>query len=375
MKKLISIYLLSLLLIGFSSCDAKNRADQPEKNKVQIRSESASSIPLTAKINTIFAKNAPNSITRSIIQDQKGNIWLATWEGILKYDGQSFTNITNEVSLSRFFSILEDRNGNFWFGSIGDGAYFYDGKSFQHFTTEEGLINNEIVCIYEDKVGNIWFGANGGMSCYNGEFFRNFGIKGDTILEAEKGVATPNLQRPIEEVNAIVEDETGKFWFATRGNTFVYDGKKFTTLTQDGQPFINVRSIIEDKVGHIWLGGNGGFWRYKDSTFTKFTRDFVGYIHEDKKGHIWTSSESSKTFGWALTHYDANYLNKTNNLNWALTRYDVMPLNSEKKSVTEIKTGEGMFFGILEDADGNIWTGTLNGVCRYDGRTFSYFKG
>lgn len=35
---------------------------------------------------------------------------------------------------------------------------------------------------------------------------------------------------------------------------------------------------------------------------------------------------------------------------------------------------KGCFFGILEDKEGGIWFGTLNGVCRYDGNTFNYFK-
>src|SRR5882672_4588583 len=77
----------------------------------------------------------PNSITRAIKQDRKGNIWMASWEGVFRYDGKSFTNITSTVSSARFFSVLEDRKGNLWFGSIGSGVYYYDGNSFQNFTT------------------------------------------------------------------------------------------------------------------------------------------------------------------------------------------------------------------------------------------------
>src|SRR6185369_9342814 len=97
------------------------------------------------------ASHGPGSITRNIIQDRKGNIWMASWEGVFKYDGKIFTNITSGVSTARFFSLLEDRRGNLWFGSIGSGVYQYDGNSFQNFTTKDGLVNDEVGCIYEDR--------------------------------------------------------------------------------------------------------------------------------------------------------------------------------------------------------------------------------
>jgi ligand-binding sensor domain-containing protein len=132
-------------------------------------------------------------------------------EGVFRYDGKSFTNITSEVSLARFFSLLEDRNGNFWFGSIGSGVYYYNGKSFQNFTTEDGLLNNDLISIYEDKKGNIWFGVFGGASRYDGNSFRNYIINGDSMNEDQTGKTF--LDRPPYEVNSIIEDKTGKFCF------------------------------------------------------------------------------------------------------------------------------------------------------------------
>jgi ligand-binding sensor domain-containing protein len=154
-------------------------------------------------------------------------------------------------------------------------------------TKGEGLLNNEVASIYEDKKGNIWFGVSGGASCYDGKSFRNYITDGNDMNEDRTGKTFPDRQP--YEVTSIIENKTGKFWFGTRGNTFVYDGKVFTGLTHDGKPFPNVRTIIEDKKGNIWLGGNDGLWRYNRSTFTNVTEDFVGYIYENKNGNIWTS--------------------------------------------------------------------------------------
>lgn len=327
-----------------------------------------------AEPQSVITSYAPNSIVRTIKQDRKGNIWMASWQGIFKYDGKSFTNITSGVSSTRFFSVLEDKKGNYWFASVGSGVYYYNGKSFQNFTTKDGLANNRVTHIYEDKAGNIWFGTEGGASRYDGKSFHNFKMKEATSAIQADSVHISVYENVIPEnswmhndVNSIVEDKTGKLWFATRGYAFVYDGKKFTTVTNnDGKPFANVRSIIKDRKGNIWLGGFDGLWRYDGTTFTNFSQKFVGYVYEDKKGNIWTSSESA---------YNTNWANVTisNDRKWALSRYDEKSLSAKKPTVTEI-INKPMIFGILEDDKGSIWFGAFDGVHRYDGKTIIDFK-
>ena len=330
-----------MMFVFCTSCKGQNKAELPKDN-------------VKPETKEVITSTTHSSIVRNIKQDRKGNIWMASWQGVYRYDGKAFFNITSGVSSARFFSVLEDSKGNLWFGSIGSGVYYYDGKSFQNFTTRDGLLNNDVGSIYEDKKGNIWFGVFGGASRYDGKSFRNYIINGDAMNEDRTGKTFPH--RPPYEVNAIVEDKTGKFWFATRGNTFVYDGKAFAVFTHEDKPFKNVRSIIEDKKGNIWLGGPDGLWCYNGSKFTNFTQKFVGYIIEDKKGNIWTSSE------------------RDNSQAWALSRYDGKSLSNKKPTVTEI-TYKSMIFGILEDDKGSIWFGASDGVYRYDGSTITDFKG
>src|SRR5271169_4006715 len=52
---------------------------------------------------------------------------------------------------------LQDKSGNLWFGTTGEGVYRYDGKLFTQFTVKEGLNSNTVYSILEDKIGNIWF--------------------------------------------------------------------------------------------------------------------------------------------------------------------------------------------------------------------------
>ncbi|MCE6989671.1 two-component regulator propeller domain-containing protein [Dyadobacter sp. CY323] len=57
---------------------------------------------------------------------------------------------------------LQDTDGNIWFSSGGEGVYRYDGKSFTNITTQDGLTDNHVSKIIQDKKGNILFGTKKG---------------------------------------------------------------------------------------------------------------------------------------------------------------------------------------------------------------------
>src|SRR5579862_4815050 len=285
----------------------------------------------------------PTTMVRHIKKGRNGTILIAaSYAGVFRYDGKSFTNLTRKVGSHRFWDVLEDRRRNIWFASTDSGVYYYHGKYIQHFTASDGLAGNGVKCIYEDKAGNIWFGTTGGASCYDGKSFRNFTTK--------EGLSN-------NDINTIIQDKTGKLWFGTRGDACFYDGKTFTVFTnKDGKAFNNVWGITEDKKGNILFGADG-LWRYDGNTFTKIGQGYAYAVIEDKKGNIWTTGNAYPPNG-----------------SWALSRYDANSLYNKKPTVTEITSGGPAFLGILEADDGSIWFGSMTGVCRYDGHSITDFK-
>lgn len=308
----------------------------------------------------------PNTITRKIRRDRQGNLLMASYEGIFrneKADGYetSFTNWTKQKGLDTAyaFDVLESRNGDLWIASDQHGAYRYDLESdrFTHFTVEEGLAHRRLIDIFEDQSGKIWFSTQGGISQYDpaSESFSNY--------TAEDGL-------PHSEINCILQDQLGKLWIATVQELYIYDPKKETANTNqesqkfiqvvnnDGEPFLNIRTLLEDQRGDIWLGGGPGLWRYrpnrKRDAWTLISNHFVGYIYEDDRGNIWTSSDGRNEKGLPTPHQ------------WVLSRYDAITLNDDKPLRIPIYHDDGMFFGICQDRFGAIWVGTLNGVFRYN---------
>lgn len=71
-------------------------------------------------------------------------------------------------------AIFQDSKGNYWFGSHNEGISFFNGTSFENFTSIDGLSDNPIRSIQEDKNGKIWFGTAKGTSVYDNGKFVNY---------------------------------------------------------------------------------------------------------------------------------------------------------------------------------------------------------
>ena len=126
------------------------------------------------------------------------------------------------------------------------------------------------------------------------------------------------------------------------------------------------------------FGDHDGLWRYDGNTFTRLSNKGALSIIEDKKGNIWTSSESANEKSWPPSPDITSTVPQiVNARRWVLSRYDGKSLSNKNPTETIMKSaGENnAFFGILEAFDGSIWVGSGDGVHRYDGNGWNDFKG
>jgi ligand-binding sensor domain-containing protein len=167
-----------------------------------------------------------NDKAERILEDNAGNIWFGgrTNGGAYRYDGKSVTHFKlNGLSQNGptpkehnwAWPQLQDKDGNIWFSNWG-GAYRYDGKSFKSFTKEDGL-PGIVTRIIEDRNGNIWFGGDG-ICRYNGKSF--------TCFTQKDGLAHPGVW-------SILEDKSGSLWAGTRATgLYLFDGKTFISYSE-----------------------------------------------------------------------------------------------------------------------------------------------
>jgi len=325
---------------------------------------------------------------RSMSEDRSGNLWFGTaGGGLSKYDGnrvaeiedkvkrgeivsgpdqqglmkikdklvKSFTHYSSKEGLIDDFatSILEDKNGNLWLGMLEKGVIKYDGKSFTQFTEKEGLSKNDVVSILEDKSGNLWFGTvGGGVSKYDGKSFTNY---------TKKEGLSSNI------VSSILEDKTGNLWFGTfGGGVSKYNGKSFTHYTErEGLSSNTVTSILEDKSGNLWFGTYGVLNKYDGKSFTLFTEkeglstNTILLISEDKSGNLWFGTD--KGLNYLLAGDDKTATAK--------------PQDREEKSnpqIVELHKEDGLidegFFrnAALLDSKNQLWLGSGKGLSMLD---------
>ena len=234
---------------------------------------------------------------------------------------------------------FQDRKGNLWFGTLNEGVYRYDGKSFAQFTKKDGLSDNDVNAITEDKSGNVLFVTNGGICKYDGKKFNNY-LETDTLNNFR--------------ITSLLEDREGNIWFGVMNKgIYRYDGTNFSNvLYKYKHPFYGdkhekyIIDIIQDKNGNMWFSSwnGGGVWKYDGKTFTNFLPSKNYYV----------------------ANQDGRNINNPQNTGGNIPKISYSP---SQDHITD-----DMIFSITEDKAGNIWFGTRrHGACRYDGKTFTNF--
>jgi signal transduction histidine kinase/ligand-binding sensor domain-containing protein len=299
---------------------------------------------------------ADNRIGIGGIQDRGGDFWFGTWGGgVIRYDGENWTTFKVEDGLAHnaVFPILQDLEGNFWFGTLGGGVSRYDGESWETYSTADGLPHNSVRCLTQGREGGIWMGTLGGVIRYMPPGY--VGEPGATWTEWTTADGLVDNM-----VHAVYQDREGSFWFGTQLGVSRYrpssgpgtsegDWDTFTTL--DGLADNTAQVIFQDRDGDLWFGTMGGLSRYnppmEDSgdVWTSFTTadglagNWVFSIIQNRAGHLWYA-----TYGGA-------------------SRYD-----GEVLQTIDYQDGlaEDGLHVIIDDQMGQVWFGSLSsGITRF----------
>ncbi len=206
---------------------------------------------------------------KSVKDSTSAVLWFFAGGGALNYRAEKMTYLsfqkdppkgqsTSPFSLSRYgvYSILQDQQGNIWFGTQAEGVCKYDGTSFTWFK-EQGLAGPAVLALFADSKGQLWFGNNGtGLFRYDGTQLTQFSNE-------------PKLKR----IYSITEDNNGIIWIGTvDASVWTYNGQQFQQYTiQDGLPSNAVNTIYKDTAGQLWFGTDkNGLFRFDGAKFYRF---------------------------------------------------------------------------------------------------------
>ncbi len=357
------------------------------------------------------------STVLDVLQDSTGMLWIATENGLNRYDGYEFDTFYRErgnpraLSSDFIFDIEEDGAGNLWIATNGGGLVKYDRASsaFRAYRHEpggaSGIASNVIRKILIDDKGTIWLGTRGaGLQRFDpaAGTFASVGLGDGVDAKADIYALYPDsrgrlwaggdhgltridtassaavTQAMPHSVRAVTEDADGRIWAGTAGGglrRIDADGSGFDDFVSvaDDESTIasdHVSVLYTDSAGRLWAGTTGGLSQVDPVTgaatrhvndaadLTSLSGNDVTMIYEDRGGLLWFGT---KTGG----------LNKWNPRTWA---FGFEPATS----ITAGEDHKPIITSFVEDAGGRLWVGTfgdgLNVIDRGTGDIVRYRK-
>lgn len=210
--------------------------------------------------------NNLNNEVNAIFEDRKGTLWVGLRKGLARFNPEegyfdifkpdptvTETQINNSV-----YTILEDRFGSLWVGTLGSGLSELNresGKftSYKYSASDSTSIShNSVISLYEDKFGFFWVGTYGGG-------LNRFDRKNKTFQTFTTQNGLPN-----DLIYKILEDAKGDIWISTGKGIAKFDTKSKTARNYDVLDGLqsnefNMNSGLKAKDGFMFFGGIAGF--------------------------------------------------------------------------------------------------------------------
>lgn len=106
----------------------------------------------------------PTSEANAVLQTSDGFIWIGSYSGLIRYDGNSFYRFDSSDGISNVISLFEDSKKRLWIGTNDNGVAKYENGKFSFYNKIEGLKSSSIRSIVEDTRGNLLIATTLGMA-------------------------------------------------------------------------------------------------------------------------------------------------------------------------------------------------------------------
>ncbi len=210
-----------------------------------------------------------------VLLDSKGELWLATWGGMMRKQGDFFRtytyqpgNLENGPCGNQLFDLMEDTRGNIWIASFRGGISIYlkdkrkFKKLFQSNNEKNRITSERPTFIFQDKGQNIWIGTEGD-GLYKVRVDKDYNLIDVELFEYVEDDPS-SLSHNI--INIIFEDREKNLWVGTEGgglNLLNSEGTAFDRFTkEDGFSSDLIYAIVEDNDANLWLSTNNGLCQF-----------------------------------------------------------------------------------------------------------------
>lgn len=342
-------------------------------------------------------KTSITSWITHIIQDKAGNIWIATHkQGIFLFNTQTdkltqFEIPQNDNIVTR---ILNDEQNNIWLSGPYQLCKLNKvNNTFETYAIEEKTESIYSMALWEDSSNHIWIGTwDKGLWKLDPRTKQV-----EKYLTGEKGKGILHIHSILEyspELLLIGSDDGLTIFNPVTQESFLYDnyGDNEKSLSDKF-----IYPILKDREGGVWIGTYynginylppycGQFNGYSESSdIPYFNSRIISRFCEGENGNIWIASDDSglSCFNPSTMQFlDFNGREKLNKHNlhalcmidkdlWIGTYGDgIQILNIQTGVIKNYSISNGLdensIYSIFKDSQGQIWTGSMNGICQYD---------
>ncbi|MBN2275398.1 MAG: GAF domain-containing protein [Bacteroidales bacterium] len=354
----------------------------------------------------------PSDVITSLYCDKKGNIWVGTEKGLAKKNAgiEYFSRFPSAAasSFSEITDVIEDNQGNIWVATFGNGLDIHvieQGRIVSHtfdYNNPYSIGHNEVSCLCKDNAGIIWAGTYG-LDKYNPnkEKFKLY----DYIPGVKENIS-------FKSIYAIYEDRYNYLWIGSKTDgVHVFDrnnGHYFRISHKSNNPNSlssnKVRVIRENPEGVIWIGTDDGglnkiilddnrlpiqydHYYHNPLDPASLTSNLIYSLYFDADGYLWIGTDNGLNRmaieNDSITRYvpDANDPHSLNNTTayyvygdasggmWVATDYGLNLYNPENDGfihyVHDDKDTNSLIMNevltIYEDRKGMLWIGTFSG--------------
>jgi signal transduction histidine kinase/ligand-binding sensor domain-containing protein/DNA-binding NarL/FixJ family response regulator/HPt (histidine-containing phosphotransfer) domain-containing protein len=375
----------------------------------------SAAVPMVFRHLTVDEGLSQNTVLATL-QDSRGFLWIATEDGLDRYDGYTLRHFAHERGSSKglagnyIWAVREDRSGDLWIAVKDSGIARFNPRTetftgYRHDPHDPTSLSSDAARqLLIDRDGKVWIATSGG---------------GVNVLDPTTGHARRlrhEAARPeslsSDVVYALVQDRDGHIWVGTERGLDLWvpqtaGFKHFTHSADDSRSLSSnkVSSLYSDRAGTLWVGTfDGGLNRFDGeprgfATYTADATDLsrlsnpeVRAILEDSDGRLWVATASGLNLLDRASNKFTRFVHDATDPGSLRVDY-VMSLSQDRGGLLWVGTlGGGVnswnprswLFGhvrpswlanayaiaFANDSDGRLWVGTQGaGLFRFDPRT------
>jgi ligand-binding sensor domain-containing protein len=304
----------------------------------------------------------------AMLTDPQGEIWVGTNFGLVHFVEQQIVEILTEsqgLVSDLVSSLLPAHSGGIWVGTSAGLQRLMNGDWVETYTIQDHLASSDVTTLIYDQEGNLWAGTNGGLSRLHLSAWQKEVDPLINLHSIEFILPSTNGHSYVVTDQGIAVGQPGDRWQLVSGS----EGQTFYCLEADNQGTVyacgqqglySIRSdqlvidpriqsgqvvsaLLFDTDDTVWVGMDTGLVHLVDERTAIPVDDpavagkAVSSLWKTQTGDLWVGLSN----GGASRLQNGSWIN-TNTLDYGLS--------------------SNFVFDGLENVDGSIWFGTLDGI-------------